>query len=45
MFSELENFRNKSKQESPDIPTKEINKAWLLWVEQIQTLLVTDSKC
>ena len=36
--------RNKLMQESPDITTKEINKARLLWVKQIQTLLVTDSK-
>ena len=32
------------RQESPDITTKEINKARLLLVKQIQTLLVTDSK-
>ena len=40
----IENCRNKLGQESPDITTKEINKARLLSVKQIQTLLVTDSK-
>ena len=39
------NCRNKLRQEPRDITTKEINKARLLWVKQIQTLLVTDSKC
>ena len=38
------NCRNRLRQESPDITTKEINKARLLWVKQIKTLLVTDSK-
>ena len=37
------NCRNKWRHESPDITTKEVNKARLLWVKQIQTLLVTDS--
>ena len=32
------------RQESLDITTKEIKKAQLLWVKQIQSLLVTDSK-
>ena len=32
------------RQESPNIITKEIDKASLLWMKQIQTLLVTDSK-
>ena len=40
----IEKCRKKLRQESPDITTKEINKARLLWVKQIQTLLVTDSK-
>ena len=40
----IENCRNKLRQESPDITTKEFKKARLLWVKQIQTLLVTGSK-
>ena len=40
----IKNCRNKLRQESPDITTKEINKARLPWVKQIQNLLVTHSK-
>ena len=40
----IENCRNKLRQETPDITTKEINKARLLWVKQTQALLVTDSR-
>ena len=32
------------REQSPDITTKDINKARLLWVKQIQALLYTDSK-
>ena len=32
------------RKQSPDITTKEINKAQLVWVKQIQTLLYTDGK-
>ena len=38
----MENCRNKSRQGSSDITTKETNKARLIWVKKIQTLLVTD---